>query len=282
MKLSNIFLLLMILTLFIPMFVPVASAAETNVTEGMGITCKGPYGIAVPLGIERFVPLEQARVYYNWISIAILFAIGALASSRTTRFMALLVPIMAAILIFFGWLTNANSAHPEQLWGVVVIAAVLAVMVYMKGSLHEKFGIAGPGSMMFNIVFYILILQSVVGFVNSTAIWDTNAVMDQSSSFTNIDLDKEVNSISNTGGVGNDLTQLGSMLLDLTLGVIRMFISMGLALIGFSAVLAILFPWLWNSAYGPAFLIILQLGIYMIYYMAYMRFMYKPLGEGDF
>jgi hypothetical protein len=33
---------------------------------------------------------------------------------------------------------------------------------------------------------------------------------------------------------------------------------------------------------GLAFLGVLQLGIYIIYYMAFMRMVYKPSGEGDF
>lgn len=278
MKPIHILIVLALLVLAVP---PVHAATE-NISASQAFTCKGAYGILVPLGFENFVPIAQARVYYNWISISVIVLLGAISSSRTTRFVAILIPVFAALFVFMGWMTNANPAHPEQLWGVIVITALLAAMVYMKGSLHERFGIAGPGSMMFNVVFYILILQAVVGFVNSTAIWDYNSAPTASTQYSNIDLEAQVTTVSNTGGLLNDLAQVGTILLEMSIGVLKMFLSMGLALIAFSVVIAIIFPWIYPSAYGPTFLVILQLGIYIIYYMAFMRFVYKPVGEGDF
>ena len=273
---------ILLLVLFaVAITTPAVSAATTNITGGASITCKGAWPL-VSLGIERFVPVTSAMVYYNWISIGLIVMLGAMASARTTRFIALLIPVIAALLIFLQWFTPASSAHPAQLWGIVVFSALLAVAAYMKGSLHEKFGISGPGSMLFNVVFFIIILQATVGFVNGLDLWqnDTGAV--GTTSFSNIDLKTEIETTSTTGGGLNDLIQAGAILLDMAYGVILMFISMGLALIGFSAVLAFIYPWIPATTEGTAFLVLLQIGIYIIYYMAYMRMIYKPVGEGDF
>jgi hypothetical protein len=274
---------LLLLAILVTGLIPVPVAAETaNVSAGMSVTCKGPYDILVSLGIENFLPLAQARIYYNWISVCILVLIGVMASSRTTRFISILVPVMAALLMYFGWFTFADPSNPARLFGIVVVGAVLAVAAYMKGSLHERFGIAGPGSMMFNLVFFILILQATVGFVNSTALWDVNAAPTASTQYSNIDLQTEITSVSSVGGGMTDVTQIGTILTDMAFGCIKMFIAMGLALVAFSVTIGIIYPWIPASQFGIALLVLMQLGIYIIYYMAFMRFVYKPLGEGDF
>jgi hypothetical protein len=264
-------------------FIPVCNAATENVSSGRTVTCKGVTNITVSLGFENVVPMAQARVYYNWISVGLLVMVGAMASSRTTRFVAILVPIFAAMLVFFGWMTAANPKYPEQLWGVIVVTAVLAVAIYMKGSLHEKFGIAGPGSMFFNLVFYIILLQAVVGFVNYTQVWDgINAAPSENNQYTNIDLSAEITDINNTGGLLNEVQQMGNVILDATFGIIKMFIAMGFALCSFYLTMGIIFPWISATTEGAALLLLIQVGIYIIYFMAFMRFIYKPVGEGEF
>jgi hypothetical protein len=277
MKPIHIILLAALALLVIP-----ATAATGNVSAGMSATMKGPYDILVSLGIENFIPLLQARMYYNWISVLILLGIGAMASSRTTRFIGLLFPVVAALLMYFGWFTYNDPANPARIVGVVIVGIVLAAAIYMKGSLHERFGIAGPGSLMFNVVFFIILLQATVGFVNSTGLWGgIDAAPTASTEYSNIDLKAEVTSISNTGGGLNDIAQMGTVLLDMAWGVIKMFLSMAAALAMFSVVLGVIYPWMAANPMGAALLVVLQLGIYIIYYMAFMRFI-RPSAEGDF
>lgn len=269
-------ILLLVLLAFL---IPLASATETNITSAMSVTCKGTWPL-VSLGIERVVSVTQATVYYNWISIGILFSIGAMASMRTTRFFAILVPIFAALLVFFQWLNGPNAV---QTWAIIVVTAVLAAAIYMKGSLHERFGMAGPGSMVFNVLFYILILQSVVGFVNATAIWDYNAAYNQFDKYSSIDVTSQVTTIGQQGGGLDTISQVGAILTDMTIGAIRMFISMVASIAVFSVVLGIVFPWIPGSGpIGIALLALLQLGVYIIYYMAYLRFVKPTIGEMDF
>jgi len=279
MKAFPILLLAVLLVGLVP--IPVSAATE-NVSAVVSVTCKGPYDILVSLGIENFLPLSQARIYYNWISVAMLVMIGAMASSRTTRFISILIPVMAALFVYFGWFTFADPSNPARLLGIIIVGAVLAVAAYMKGSLHERFGIAGPGSMMFNLVFFIIILQATVGFVNSTALWDVNAAPTASTEYSNIDLKTEITSVSSTGGLLNDISQTTTILTEMAIGCLKMFISMGIALVAFSVTIAIVYPWIASSLYGPALLILLQVGIYAIYYMAFMRIVVKPIGEADF
>lgn len=272
----------LIITAALLLLIAPVSAATENVSAGMTVTCKGPYDILVSLGLENVLPLAQARIWYNWISIGLIVMIAAMASSRTTRFVGILIPVMAALTMYFGWFTLNDPANPGKLFGVVVVATVLAVAIYMKDSLHEKFGIAGPGSMMFNIAFYIILLQATVGFVNATAIWDINAAPTTSSEYTNIDLQEEVTNINANVGSSNVLSDAGNLFTEMAFGVIQMFISIAAALIAFAVVLGIIYPWIPASQYGILMLGLIQLGIYIVYFMALMRFIYKPSGEGEF
>lgn len=257
------------------------SAATENVTAGSSFTCKGPYDILVSLHIEDFLPIAQARIFYNWISVFAIFLTAAMASQRTTRFLGILVPAAAVLVTYFGWFTMGTVASGTQMWGILVVSVVLAVAVYMKGSLHERFGIAGPGSVMFNIVFYIIILQAVVGFVNSTAIWDINSAPSSSTEYTNIDLQTKITGINENVGIIDILASSANILTELAVGCLQMFVSMGAALVAFSVVLAVIYPWIPASPFGAGLLVLMQLGIYIIYFAAIMRFI-RPSGEGDF
>lgn len=276
--------LLLILLVFIgvaALLVPPA-AAET-IGASNTVTMKGPYDLLVPLGIENFLPIDQARIYYNWISVFLIIVIGVMASSRTTRFLGILVPVVAALCVYFGWFTMNDPAAPEgYLLGVIIIGLVMAVAIYMKGSLHERFGIAGPGSLFFNVVFYIILLQATVGFVNSTHIWGgLNSAPTPTNEYTNIDIAGEIDTINNTGG-GLGIVELGTVLAQLAVGCLQMFLSMGLALAAFSVVLGMIYPWMVQNYMGAGLLTLMQLGIYIVYYMAFMRMVWKPVGEGEF
>ena len=271
-------LILLVLALLV---VPVCAETE-NLTAGNAVTMKGPFGLLVPLGFENFVPVASVPIYYNWIAFSALMLIGAMASVRTIRFVAFLLPVFAALFIYWGWMTNANPAHPTQLWGMVVVCTLIAAGVYMKGALHEKFGIAGPGSVFFNLVFFIILLEATVGMLNGFELFDFATAPSASNQYTNIDLQTAITSVSGTGGGLNDIVQIGTILTEMAFGVLQMFFAMGAAIVAFSVVVGIIYPWIPAAPQGLAFLVIMQVGIYIIYYMAFMRMVYKPIGEGDF
>ena len=274
---------ILLLTIVMLALVGAVSAATENVSAGSSLVCKGPYDILVSLGIEYILPIAQARVFYNWISVIGLTCIAAMASQRTTRFFGILVPVFAALFMYFGWFTMNDPASPEKLWGVVVIATVIAVAVYMKGSLHERFGIAGPGAMVFNVVFYIIILQAVVGFVNSTAIWSgAQAAPSTTSEYTNVELTQKMTDVNENAGAIDTLSADASMLMGLAIGVIKMFVSMAFALAAFTVVIGLLYPWIPSSIYGAGFLVLMQLGIYLMYYIGAMAFFRNSTVGADF
>lgn len=276
-----IHILLFIAVAAVLLVAPVSATYET-VAAYRDVTFKGALGLLVSLQFENFIPIAQARIYYNWISVGLITMIAALASTRTTRFIGVLLPIFAALLCYMGWLTNADPAHPAQLWSVIVITGILAAALYMKGALHEKFGIAGPGSMLYNVVFYIILLQAVVGFVNSTELWEYNTAPTASTEYSGFDLGAEVNSLSGTAGGDLGIAEISNFFLTLAFGCFKLFLSIAASLLLFSGVVGVIYPWIPASEYGMAFLVILQMGIYIVYLTSFIRYASGKAVEGDF
>ena len=247
--------------------------------------------ISVSLGIEDIpgVTIAQAVQYYNWISIGLLFLIGAMSSKRMTRFFAILIPVFAAIFVMFGWLhyvTNVGGVmtvtveQDVQTWATIVMCALIGIVTYMKGSLRENFGGSGAGNLLLNIVFYIIILQVVVGVVNSTAIWEhvstgqTNIISNTSFDQTyalNADLTKSVPSVSNTGGMLSALTGAASMAAAVLWGCVMMLLTVIGSIACFAVVILQIYPWIGDSPVAILFLGALQLGIYFIYTMFFIN-----------
>jgi len=264
----------------------VGTVSATNMSASRDATMTGAYKL-VSLGLETIVP-AQATMYYNYLSIGILFLIGSLSSSRNTRFFAILIPIFAAMLVYFEWLSGPD---PVQTWGVIVMAVILGAAIYMKDTLRERFGTGGPGSMVMNLMMFILILQSTIGVVNMTHLWEGNAAADISNEWTynNVDLSTQAPMITNTGGLLNDVSSTLGVMTDMMVSVLKFMLSLLTSIFLFSAVLVWTYPWIATNPDGSANLIgwslilLLQAAIYFIYIkFLYDTFAKPPMGVDDF
>jgi hypothetical protein len=298
--------ILILVLLVFALLIPFASAdpipGNVSYVEGSRALQMREF-ISVSLGIEDIpgVTIAQAVQYYNWISIGILFLIGAMSSKRMTRFFAILVPIFAAIFVIFGWLHYVTSvggvmqvtiAQDVQTWATIVMCALIGIITYMKGSLKENFGGSGSGNLLLNIVFYIIILQVIVGVVNSTAIWEhatsgqtniiSNTTFDQTYAL-NADLSKSVPSVSNTGGMLSALTGAASMAAQVLWGCVMMLLSVIGSIACFAVVVLQIYPWIGDSPVAMLLLGAIQLGIYFVYTMYFINaFGGRPLETTSF
>ena len=241
----------------------------------------------VSLGLETIVP-ASATMYYNFLAIGILFLIASLSSSRNTRFFAVLIPVFAAMLVYFEWLRGPD---PVQTWGVIVMAVVLGVGIYMKDTLRERFGSGGPGSLIMNIMVFMLILQTVVGVVNMTNLWEGNAAATPQNEWTydSVKLEDEVPMATNTGGLLSDVASTLGVMTDMMISALRLFLTLLLSIGLFAVVLMQIFPWIVTNsdgsgnAYGYAILGLLQVGIWILYMKFIFDLFYKPpMGSTDF
>ncbi|MDD3961317.1 MAG: PKD domain-containing protein [Bacteroidales bacterium] len=253
----------------------VAYRADGSVlSQGATVTGKGPNGVMVDLGLPSLN-------WYRWISVCILFMMGAMASQRTKQFWALLIPIFAALFLWFGWFTGTSSTA-----GIITLCVVLGAIVYMKSSLREKFGVGGPGTMLLNIVIYLLILQACVGFINGLNVWtdagfgnQATAVVNQ---WSNIEI-KDISDLQSTGGWGLTALATAEFFADMLLSAAIVFINILFSIVTIYPTVQLLFPWMLTSPQTIAFLALLQLGIWILYAKFMFDYFAKPsYGTDDF
>jgi hypothetical protein len=251
------------------------AAVAQNVTFSNGLTFTMPYGLRVPLGLESALPPAWAFLIYNGISVVMLLFIGGYASLRSTRFSIFCINGFAAIFWWFGWMSfylpetdNVNWWSPLSL---IILAGVMGGAIYLKEANRERYGTGGTGLTLINALYFFILLQTAIGFVNVTGIWsDNSAVTPTAYQYHNVNLEGQVTSYSNTGGFMGDaistVTSLG--LLAIQAGQMVLIVLQNIC--GYDAVIMMAFPWIINSAPAMAFIwcfrvVILLLDMWFIF-----------------
>jgi hypothetical protein len=235
-----------------------------NISASRGVTSKGANGVLVDLS------LPNGTTYYPWIAFFLLLMITSLASKANVRFMLVVMSVMAAMFWWFGWLQGI------YLTTVIPFACFLGAIFYMKGSLRENYGVGGSGSMLVNIVVFLIILQMMIGFINGIGIFNQAAMMTPSNQFTNVDLTTIQNTTSNFGGI-NDPLQSANAYAAIGWATFKILLMMIGAVFVVAPFLIEMFP------YVPAtFFLILQAGIWIIYVLFIAKAAGKLGSEVDF
>jgi hypothetical protein len=178
-------------------------------TIATNLIMNGPSGILLPLGFENYMDIATARMYYNYIATILLVAIAATAGTRAEPAYCVITPIFAGMFMLFGWLSFANHGNAVA---VMVITGVLGVMIYMNETNHEKNGLAGPGSKLLNVVFFIIMFQVILGVMPALGTFDSSATNAPSygqaycppsancASYSNVDVKQSMSSTADGGG----------------------------------------------------------------------------------
>ncbi len=244
---------------------------------GMGATFAGPSGVLIPLGVELVVTtLPQITAIYNYFSIFTLLILTIASSQRDTKFMSILIPLWAGLCMWAGWLHFANQSTG---FGIIVVCCMIALMTYMQETLHEKFGIAGPGNKIIKIFTFLIVLQCVVVFLNTGNIFpsDTQNVGVADNKYTNMDLSSELPKLNNAGGLVNAISDILTVGTQMAIASIRLLGECLLSIALFSVVLAQVFPWIVQAgAIGMAFLVVMQVAIWLMYVLFIVQTFYRP------
>lgn len=253
-------------------FLLIVPATAGTYTEARGVTCQGPLGLLIPLGFENSVPAATAVWIYNMICILLLFLLGAASGERNTRFFSVLIPMMAGMFVYFGWLHTPNATAT---WSIILGAGILAGMIYMKESLRENWGIGGPGETLMNIAFYLIILQCVIGVVNGSGIFESNAPLAVTpAEYQSVDLTEQINDISDTGGLMGDIQSVANILWSMGVGALRAFIQILKAITLSSVVILEAFPFLQGSTLVTGILIAFNIGEWLLFAKLALDFYY--------
>jgi hypothetical protein len=233
-----------------------------NISVDRGVSSKGASGVLVDLRLP-------SSTYYPWIAMFLLFMIAALASKMNVRFMLVLMAAMAAMFWWFGWMSG------QYLAAVIPFAGLLGAVYYMKGSLRENYGIGGSGSMLVNIVVFMIILQMMVGFISSLGVFSQSAMANPQNEFSNVDLTTIQNSTQNFGGI-NDPLQSANSFASIGWATMKIVLNMIGAVFVVGIYLIEMFPYI-----PPGFFMILQAGIYILYVFFIVKLVGKAGSEVD-
>ena len=288
MKIKNtIFLIVSTLLLFIP-----AVLATTNTTISSSIMGKTAFGLLIDLHLQDWFPADQAIMYYNYISIFIIMVWAAFASQSNESRYAFTTPFIAALMVFIGWLQASNVT---DYWSLIVFCLLLGAFMYLNDMNHEKYGLPGPGDKLLAATFLIMCFSASFGLISSSSfgLFPTDQQTGTSSnvmcgttytcdSSGNVALDASVSSVSGTGGLSLDPISIAYTLTMIAVGILKLMIVIAGSVLFFSVVILAAYPALSDSAAAVAFLGIMQLVIWAIYYKAFFNWYYKPMpGTGD-
>ena len=252
----NRWLLLVLAIVFI--LIGVAAATTTTLTGTQGVTANG--GRLIPLGIENVPGLTSDEIiwFYNIIAVGMLMLLGSITSERNVRHWTILVPVMGALFMFFGWLSSPTG----NTYGIIVFCVFIAVMIYMKGSLKENFGIGGPGNTILNIVVYLIILQAIIGLVNLPAVslFNNQNVAPTPAEYQNVDLPSQFGSLANSGGWMQAAISAATLFITAIIGIVYAVIGMLKAILLFPLTAQEAFPVITASPMVMQFLIVFQIG----------------------
>ena len=261
-----------ILIILLLLLVGFVSAGTVYDTQAAGVTGKGASGVLVPLGI----PITYVYLY-TWISLCILFLIAASASQRNGEFWAILLPLFAAMFVWWGWLVMPTEAG----MGIIIMAAVLAIGIYFKGKQQAAFGIAGPGSPFLNIVFWMIIMQASIGFINGVGLFEqTGNLAVGNPEYNNVDLASSIPDYAQTGGVNANVVSTLFIAAQALASSITLFWHVVIGIVWFKSLVLSIAPFIGQYAIIDLFLNVISVGIDFIIAIAVWTMLFKPpMGE---
>ena len=126
---------------------------------------------------------------------------------------------------------------------------------------------------------FLVILQCVVVFVNSAAIFpsDVTQLAPSNPSYANIELQSDISGINSSGGLTAQIMDIATIAAQVAASVLLLVLKCLISLAIFAVVLAQVFPWIVQAGtIGVAFLVVLQFAIWTMYLMFVFTIFYRP------
>ena len=258
------------------------------VAAGTSATMLGAGGYLVDLGIQNIpgITLAQAKFYYNIISIALVMWLAWVADEPSSAQFCIIGVGISAMTAWFGWFTTPN---PGGQWGLIIMCAVLAVILYMTEKKRFLYGINGAGDPLINILVFVLLMQSSIGLINGAGIFSPGVGVSTPSecangsvTYTNCAINGNLmlTNIQTTSGTNNILSQtfnyistVVTMGYNLLVLVVQLLISVAC----FAYVLYQTYPWIATSPQAILLVGLLQVGIWLTYVLTLFRYVWKPM-----
>jgi len=104
----------------------------------------------------------------QWIALGILFLLASAFSERTAKYGYILIPLLAGLFSYFGWLDG------YYLVTIVPLLLTMGVVTFLKEQFRIKLGGYGSNtSLIWKIVYFLMIIQIAIVFVNGMGIYSS-------------------------------------------------------------------------------------------------------------
>jgi hypothetical protein len=284
-----------IIVMLLAVIVQTVSATQ-YVTQANVITFTNALGLMIPLGIENWVPVADAIMYYNYIAVGLILLIAGFAGQTNESRFTFFVPVFAGLMVFVGWL---HAPDPASYFGMIIGCMLLGAMMYMNDMNHEKYGLPGPGTKLLTIVMLIIVfeasvtLMSTSGFNIFPELGNTGQSQqsltcgDQQTggygytcdSSGKIMLGASVSSVNGVGGGDLSIASVAMWAIQVMIGIVQFIIKVVAGVLLFSAVLVAAYPALAASPQAMLILGVMQLVIWGIYIVTFYNWYAKPSFE---
>lgn len=291
-KLPKLSMRLSALGVFLLAFLVQAVSASNFVTQANVITFTNPLGLMIPLGIENYVPVADAIMYYNYIAVGLIMTVAAFAGQTNESRFAFFIPIFAGLMVFIGWL---HAPDPTTYIGMIIGCILLGALMYINDMNHEKYGLPGPGTKLLTIVMMIIVFEASVTLMSTSGLnifpelggdsglhqqnLTCNGYGYSCDANGNIMLAASIATVNNQGGSNLDVVSIATWAVQAMIAVLQFLIKVVAAVLLFSVVLVTAYPALAGSPQALLFLGIMQLVIWAIYVVAFFNWFFKPSFE---
>jgi hypothetical protein len=199
------------------------------------------------------------------IALCFLFLLSSIWSEENVRFGYVLVPLTAA---FFWWAGFLPFAY---LTTVIPLIVFMGILSFFRSQLKVKYGFIGTSSgILYKIVFYLIMIQMAIGYVNGIGIFSENMAVTPENQYTTYTL------ASANDTFASSTTDINVM--DMVTGGLTLVWMLFRILWSMLAAVFLIYPILVNTFHIPQQLsLMIQCGIYVIYALELFNMLYKPM-----
>lgn len=198
------------------------------------------------------------------IALSFIFLLASIWSEENARFGYVLVPLLTG---FFWWAGFLPFAY---LTTVIPLLIFMGIIGFMRAQLKLKWGFGGSGGgILFKLVFFLIMLQMSIGYVNSMGIFVDNLAATPANDYTVYNISSAQNAF------GDSSNTMGAI--DVLTNGLQMAWMLFRVLWNMLASVFFIYPTLVTTFGIPASLsLILQCGIYVIYGLELINMVFKP------
>lgn len=218
--------------------------------------------VTPPVGYNSTLVLEV-------IALVFIFLLSSIWSEENARFGYVIIPLVVA---FFWWAGFLPFAYMTT---IIPLMIFMGIFSFLRMQAKYKWGFMGTsGGLLFKLVFFLIMLQMVIGYVNGMYLFATPSVSTPDNAATHYTL-VEAQAVYGGSSYGINVINM------LTAGLLSMWTAFKVLWTMLASVFFI-YPTLVTQFHIPVALsLLLQTGIYILYGLELFNMVFKPFKAAE-